>query len=286
MIDIIWDMETSDPDDVMTLCLLMSHPKVRLCAVTVVPGTNEQIGLVKMLLAEAGLQIPVGSCKPHTPKNCVAPFYKQWLGNFPDQNPDGIGADVITETLEKYPQATILTGAPLRNFSIIATTLQSERWVAQGGFAGDNVVPEAYRLDKFKGKNTCATFNFNGEPKAALDMLANPNIKRKILIAKNVCHGVVYNAEWHEHIAGIKNGNLGLEYIYKGMEIYLKSHPDGKKFHDPLAAIAAIDESVCEYRQVRLYRERGEWGSTLAEDTNTFIAIAANMDVFWANMEL
>ncbi len=283
MIDIIWDMETSDPDDVMTLCLLMSHPRVRLRAVSVMPGSDEQIGLVKMLLKEAGLHIPVGSHTPHTPKDCVSPYYRRWLGKFEHQDPDDMGFRVIEQTLQNYPQATLLTGAPLKNLAPLADTIRLQRWVAQGGFAGDNIVPEAYRLDKFSGKITCPTFNFNGDYKTALALLDNAHISRRLLISKNVCHGIVYNDEWHERLHSLKSGNLGLEYIYKGMDIYLQSHREGKKFHDPLAAIAAIEESVCEYRQVRMYRTRGEWGATEAEDSNTFIAIAANMEVFWAN---
>ena len=36
-IDVVFDMETGDPDDFFTLCLLTAHPKVNLRAVTVTP---------------------------------------------------------------------------------------------------------------------------------------------------------------------------------------------------------------------------------------------------------
>jgi len=45
-------METSDPDDLMTLCLLANHSKADLLVVTVTPGIDEQIGLVKTILNE------------------------------------------------------------------------------------------------------------------------------------------------------------------------------------------------------------------------------------------
>lgn len=41
-IDVIWDMETADPDDFITLLLLLGHPLVNLKAVTVTPGTKDQ----------------------------------------------------------------------------------------------------------------------------------------------------------------------------------------------------------------------------------------------------
>jgi hypothetical protein len=46
-----------------------------------------------------------------------------------------------------------------------------ERWVAQGGFAGDNIVPPEYRLKKFEGKIYCPTFNFGGDSKAATEVI-------------------------------------------------------------------------------------------------------------------
>lgn len=40
--DIIFDMETQDPDDMFALCFLGSHPAVKLRAVTVTPGSKAQ----------------------------------------------------------------------------------------------------------------------------------------------------------------------------------------------------------------------------------------------------
>ena len=38
MINLSFDMETADPDDVLTLCLLSHHPKVNLVSTTITPG--------------------------------------------------------------------------------------------------------------------------------------------------------------------------------------------------------------------------------------------------------
>jgi hypothetical protein len=49
-LDLLFDMETQDPDDWFTLCFLCSHPRARLRAVTIYPGSKMQIGLVKETL--------------------------------------------------------------------------------------------------------------------------------------------------------------------------------------------------------------------------------------------
>ena len=43
----VFDMETSDPDDFITLVFLLGHPEVDLRAVTITPGTREQVGVVR-----------------------------------------------------------------------------------------------------------------------------------------------------------------------------------------------------------------------------------------------
>jgi len=274
--NVLLDMETGDPDDVMTLCFLLEHSKVNLRAVTVMPGTDEQIGLVKHILKEARLDIPVGSCKPNYDKNCVSKFYHKWFNKFSPAQPDEEGYKVIMETLEKYPDLVFLTGAPLKNFAKVVLTKPVNLWVAQGGFAGDNVVPEHLRLEKFIGRITCPTFNFNGDPKTALKMLASPFIKQRYLVSKNVCHGVIYDEVMQEQFKPFKDKTIGLNFVYKGMELYLKRHPGGKKFHDPLAAAVMIDSTTCNFAQVQLYRNKGEWGSNLVKGSNTSISIEAD----------
>lgn len=57
MIPVVSDMETRDPDDILTLCLIATHPRARLTAVTVNPGTPAQIGVVRGA-APAGAPAP------------------------------------------------------------------------------------------------------------------------------------------------------------------------------------------------------------------------------------
>lgn len=283
MVRIHFDMETQDPDDVMTLAILATHPHVELVGVTITPGAPDQVGLVKYvlyhLLNKDG--VPVGA-NPHRWKPAVSAFHDKWIGRF-------FAAAHITsaELLEASAAkgATLLTGAPLKNLEGLP---HFQRWVAQGGFAGDSIVPPEYRLSKFEGRETCPTFNFGGAPKIAEAMLASPHIGEKILVGKNVCHGIAWDQGFHERVKAVPNKTAGLELVLKGMELYLDNKPEGKKLHDPLAMAVAIDREVCEFRHVEMYRKKGEWGARLHSDLGSFnpdcdvqIAIRADRERFF-----
>jgi pyrimidine-specific ribonucleoside hydrolase len=274
--DILLDIETADPDDVMMLCLAAGHSQINLRAVTVTPGTNEQIGLVKHLLRKMGINVPVGSHSIGYDNKCVSGFHYKWLGSIQEEEPDGEGYVIIMDTLKKYPDLVLLTGAPLKNLSKISDVISINKWVAQGGFAGDNVVPEKYRLVKFAGKITCPTYNFNGDPKTALKILTLPKVKEKYLVSKNVCHGIVYDKKMHKRFSKCKGRSIGLDMVIEGMQIYLAKKPEGKKFHDPLALAVLIDASVCEFKEVEMFRQKDGWGAQEKEGTNTFISINAD----------
>jgi len=49
-LQVVLDMETGDPDDFITLLLLLGHPMVHLKAVTIVPDTPDQIGFLRYVL--------------------------------------------------------------------------------------------------------------------------------------------------------------------------------------------------------------------------------------------
>ena len=278
-LDIHFDTETGDPDDLCTLLILIAHPAYRLRSVSVTPGTDEQVGMIRYVLDACGLpDIPIGSAAPGYDKNCVGRFYRDWLGDFPHAKPDSPTAEVLLDSLRQWPDLTLLTGAPLKGLRPLAPDQPISRWVAQGGFAGDNVVPEQHRLEKFAGMVTCPTYNFNGAPEAALQLLANPNIGERLLISKNVCHGMIYDADFHERMQVLGGRHQAWDMLLLGMTLYLDKHSEGKKFHDPLAAAAAAQPDICTFKEVRLFRQRGGWGSELAEGTRTWISVSADRE--------
>ncbi|MBB2911127.1 pyrimidine-specific ribonucleoside hydrolase [Streptosporangium becharense] len=280
MLDLLFDMETQDPDDVLTLCLVACHPAVRLRGVTLTPGSPAQVGLVRRVLRLLDRDdVPVGAEDPGTGKDHVSAFHHRWLGTPPPSQPDASPPDLIARTLERHPDAALLTGAPLRNLGRLLDErpeARLSRWVAQGGFAGDNVVPPEHRLPKFEGRDACPTFNFNGEPRAARRALSSgERIGRRDLVSKNVTHGVRYDREFHERLRPYRDRTAGLGLIFSGMERYLRKRPAGKLLHDPTAACVAVDRTVASWAEVEVVREEsGAWGVRPAPGSRTFITVA------------
>ena len=290
--NVVFDMETADPDDLLTLCFLARHPNASLVGVTVTPGAPEQIGLVRTALETMGAtKIPVGTRRPELSLSFapihkyVSQFYYKLFSRSEqfEASPDGTGAEIIHKCFEQYPDVTLLTGASLGNLRIALEThptMKLRRWVAQGGFAGDSLVEPEHRLEKFAGRETCPTFNFNGDVRGALLALQTDQILERTLVSKNVCHGVVYDQELHTKYKKVKNFSPASRLIYKAMDQYLQRHPDGKKLHDPLAACVMLDDSICQYREVEVYRSKGEWGSKAAVGTNTKISVSVDKNKF------
>jgi len=291
----VFDMETGDPDDVLTLLLLGSHPDIELRAVTVTPGSQEQMALVRWLLQQMGLtHVRLGA--QDWPMNASKPvslntqFYKSF-GRAIHGEPKCERADlVLLECCDD--NVTLVTGAALHNLGKALTHdgFRLGRWVAQGGFAGEGVVPREAQMDKFKGLETCPTWNFCGNIPAAQAALASPAIARKICVSKNVCHSVNYDEVFHMalHEAVLEETKVSptgsravaFQIMYSAMDDYVRHKPGGKKLHDPLALAVAIDETVCELAEVNLYCHKGRWGSRLSPGSNIFISVSYDADKF------
>ena len=283
MVDIIWDMETGDPDDFLTLLFLCGHPGVRLKAVTVTPGTPHQVGVVRWALAELGVDIPVGAFNLDHPRKCVSSWHYHTYGDIPPSRDALPGWQVLLEHGDA--DTTLVTGAPLKNLGALlarpeADSWQLGRWVAQGGFAGEGVVPPHLQLAKFKGMEVVPTYNFGGAPRAARAALDDARIGERRLVSKNVCHRVYYDHDLHRKVRDVMADSPALQLVYRGMDRYLSRKPGGKKFHDPLAACCAIDPAVGTWAEVEVFRIGGRWGSRPRQGSGTWIIVDYDPDRF------
>ena len=338
---VIFEMETSDPDDFLTLCWLADHPELDLVAVVATPGGRDQCQLARWALNACGKpNVPIGTTRGEVwwkTTDGQKPRVSAWhYTTFGDQirsyayDAVELGADLIVRQLTAFPNATLLVGsAPKATHAALARpdAPKLQRWVQQGFFAGDNLVAPEHRLEKFKGRLTCPSFNPGGAPRESLELLANPDVTRKVLVSKNVCHGVRWTYALRRKVmnrlevddggAILRGADLvsgvptftterpvitragmreGLRLMLLGLDAYLTrgAEPDpnipwemsserdgqGKAMHDLVAAAVVLDESVCTFEEVEVYRERGEWGARAKQLTNTFISVAFDENNF------
>lgn len=290
----IFEMETADPDDFMTLLWLADHPDVELLGVLVTPGSEDQCRLVRWGLDRCGrAEVPIGAL--HGPawwatsegkKARVSGFHQACYGPGILEHPVGevAGGPALLAELLREPDATVLVGAAPKNIGKAfkdVPGLRLARWVQQGGFAGDNLVAEP--LEKFRGRLTCPSFNPGGAPRETLALLASPQIGERRFVSKNVCHGVVYTEAMREALGRRVSGRSprrGLTGMIDALDRYLADKGVGKAMHDLVAAACALDERVCDFVEVEIYREKGEWGARAMEGTNTRISVGFHEERF------
>lgn len=283
------DMETSDPDDFLALALLLGHPRADVTAVTLTPGTADQVGLVRLALGWSGHQIPVGASRTRSGKRRVSAWHRRAFGEFGESTDAAPPEDVLLACCD--PATTLLTLGPLTNVrkAIRAAEqrgvrLRARRLVAQGGFAGVGVVPQDQTLPKFAEQTAMPSFNFNADVPAAKMALHHPGFAERRVVSKNVCHGVVYDQALHARLGKVATEAGTLRRVHDAMATYLRRKPGGKKFHDPFAAMCALDLDVADWREVEVVHHPGEWSgmwsSHLAPGSGTWITVAAHHERF------
>ena len=110
MINVAFNMETADPDDVVTLCWLSDHPQINLVSVLITPGSDDQISLVKHVLNILNKECLIGARKPHHPKKCVSDFHYKWFGNnIPNDIECEKGSDVLAESYKRFNDLVVLS---------------------------------------------------------------------------------------------------------------------------------------------------------------------------------
>lgn len=326
---VIFEMETQDPDDFMTLLWLADHPKVDLLGVMVTPGGHDQCALVRWGLNHCGREdVPIGTYHGAAwwktldgQKPRVSTFhYKVYSDEAPawklSKNAVHYGPALVSRLVRAHPDTTYLVGSPPKTLAQ-AFRMDSElriwRWIQQGGFAGDNLVAEEDRLEKFKGRTTCPSFNVGGAWKQTLELcdLGNERLSLKRFVSKNVCHGVIWDAELQtrlkQHLvapfvgptkyAQIPGGEVslpspppadwmqairpGLRTMLHRLDTYLRDKGKAKAMHDLVAAACVLDEQVCRWSpEVETYRVKGEWGARPQEGTRTKISVGFDLDRF------
>jgi inosine-uridine nucleoside N-ribohydrolase len=262
-----------DPDDFFALCYLSNVADIR--AILLTPGHPHQVAIANFLVKELGLKAKVGV--PEVAKKKDFPPWSKGINpgrvhgqilsseGYPlEATAEHCGSDLIDECLKADPNTEFFICGPLTNVGSYLTAnpgVKISRVTMQGGFIGYHThgLP-VQRLEKFEGKDTVATFNLNGNVRGGLALL-DANVADRRFVSKNVCHTLVYDEAIHMRMLKVRPKTRGDELLRRGMYLYLGKHHEGKKFHDPSAAVAHIHPEIVTWFEGRLYRQRGEWGT-------------------------
>jgi len=244
--DIIFDMETGDPDDLVTLIMLLLNPDANLKGVTCYQGSPIQIGLIKHVLQLAGKDIPVGGWNPEEPSE-LSPFYKNVVGNWKPTNAELTPVDVFKQVCDK--DTHVLTGAPLSNLELVLHKLRDleiSNMTIQGGYLG-SMVEEV--LPKFEGINEIRTYNLSNDVNAFGVVNSCRRIKKTTFVTKDLCHGFMYTPEIHSKI---KFGNAPLEKLLQKCFEHYALAGKSKAMHDPLAMLYMLYPEIGRSKKIEM----------------------------------
>lgn len=245
--NVLFDMETGDPDDLITLLLLVTNPDVNLRGVTCWQGSPIQIGLIKHVLELANLDIPIGGLNEPEPTE-LSTYYTDVVGKWNKLDAKQTPNEVFEEILKKYPDTKILTGAPLTNLGNFLRTKTTviESVTTQGGYLG-NLASKP--LEKFRGKKEIRTYNLTNDTEAFTTVNNSKNIKKLTYVTKDLCHGFMYTPEIHKSI------HFGDSPIQKLLYACLNRYAEAgksKAMHDPLAMLYMLYPEIGQVQAIEM----------------------------------
>lgn len=270
-----------DPDDLFALCYLVAAG-VNIRCITIVPGDPDQVAIVNLLCKELGLNIPIGVSKLNREKLSSGGVHHELLEKYGHSfhgSYDGLGSEIIADTLKSYPDAEFFIIGPCTNvgkFLVENSNVQIKRATMQGGFLSYDLHDHpTLRLEQFEGKTWVPTFNLNGDRNAGQVFLA-ADIQDRRMVGKNVCHTVLFNRNILESLNPI---NRASQLFQETAEMYLTKHPE-KKFHDPAAAVCHLHPEIAHWVRGKTTKIEGGWGTHL-DDSGDHIAAGLNYENFW-----
>lgn len=266
MKNVIFDMETGDPDDLITLLMLLNNPDINLKAVTCYEGSPVQIGLIEHVISLSEKNIPVAGWNSENKElnNYYAEVVGTWKPSFAKINP----VELLTKELTE--DTYLLTGAPLTNIAAFLNKNPDrviEYMTTQGGYLGD-LVPEEKRLEKFKNRKSIRTYNLTSDTDAFNTVNYSTQIVDLTYVTKDLCHGFLYLPEIHDKI-DFKNDPVS-QLLKKSLGFYA-SKKVAKAMHDPLAMLFML------YPEIG-YRIPINMSFAIEKKHKVFSSVAGNKD--------
>lgn len=277
-----------DPDDFFALLYLVSAG-VNIKAITVSPGDPDQIALVKFILRELDLDIPVGADIKDRNKKSLTGFHIGLMDKYKATRyaeADEYGPELITKVFDNFPNSELFVIGPAQGigkYLIASLDKEITKATIQGGFISYEThgLP-CRRLSKFEGRTTYQSFNLNGDITGAKALL-NAKIINRYFVSKNVNHTVALGYEQYSAMLNFSPKNRAMELFLEGATKLKKEQ--GKKMHDLVAAVCHLHPEVATWVKAKLYSVRNkdnfiEWGAELDESGDNII-VDINYEKFW-----
>lgn len=278
-----------DPDDFFAICYLIAAG-VNIRHISVHPGDPDQLAVANLIRKFTGHNFTIGNSKVDREKPSSGGIHHELLKHFGHSlsyTPDGLGEYLVEMACEEYDDVEALVIGPatsIGGFIAAHKTLSEEpvpiKWATiQGGFLGyhHHDFP-CLRLPQFEGRSWMPTFNLNGDRNAALS-LGTSGVPLQY-VCKNVCHTVEFTRERFSEFG--KPKCAASELFIKAGELYFRKH-DGKKFHDPTAAVCHLYPEIAEWVIGRMFKMEGGWG--YVPDVEGHLVIAdIEYDILWEHL--
>lgn len=282
--NVLFDMETGDPDDLITLLMLLNNPDVNLCGITCYQGSPIQIGLIDHVLKLAKQEhIPVGGWNEVEPSS-LSPYYTAVIGEWQPKNAVLNPVQVFKQVFENNDNIHVLTGAPLTNLRCVLEQLPDlyiENMVTQGGYIGNLVAPSK-KLSKFKNKSEYRTYNLGNDTIAFDTVNYSNNIEKITYVTKDLCHGFLYNIDIHKtiHFQADPVGQLLLSCFAQYTNL-----GKSKAMHDPLAMLIMLYPDLGQTIPVNMNHRIDERGHevfyTVEGNNHTYALHDYNSQLAW-----
>lgn len=275
-----------DPDDLWAILYLMATG-IKIKAITISPGYKDQVAIADFLRNYLDLDFEIGSASLNNlDKMTVTPYHQNIIKKFGLQQyclPDSSGEDMIENIVKSDPEIEFIITGPLSNvgsFFKKNPDFNCKRTTMQGGFIGYDVhnVP-VRRLKRFEGRKTFATFNLGASGSYAHDFL-KANIKQRNFVGKHLCHSIILDRYSHGLIMKEKPKNKAAELFQYSIDQYYQFHSQGKKFHDPVAAVSHIHPEITTSVKATLYQKNNRWGAYLDKEGDNII-VDIERKKFW-----
>jgi inosine-uridine nucleoside N-ribohydrolase len=274
-----------DPDDFFALCYLHSVG-VNIRAILICPGDPDQVAIARFFCDQVGLHCPIGASKLGRAKPSSGSIHHDLMKKYGyklEAQPTGLGVDILKDVFKDYPHSELFIIGPAAS---LGAWLKShpdqfvDRATMQGGFCGYGLHQyPVRRLPQFEGKTWMPTFNLNGDRPGGQAFL-DAYIRERRFVGKNVCHTVVYERHHYEQMTTPRC--RAAELFMEGMGLYLDRH-DGKKFHDPTAAVCHLHPEIGTWLWGRVKKIEGGWGTVLHE-TGDWVLADIDYDKLWEHI--